>query len=206
MQRIRDADDAGIIQVDAGADLNGTLNSLAVVFHIHRHMLVAAGRQRIGVCLLRISLVDYSASGHICCFNTDEVAVGGLGEVEYRHALGCEVRLAGVVLAEAAGDVGIHTVAADILSYLIYDQNVRIAGKQPGHLGFCVQQQAGFFLPDTLRRQSYQTVGLVIGVLNDGQAKEDIGMIQHGVAEQWDEVMEILEAHLMYDLGLLLLA
>ena len=31
-------------------------------------------------------------------------------------------------------------------------------------------------------------------------------MIQHGVAEQWDEVMEILEAHLMYDLGLLLLA
>ena len=89
---------------------------------------------------------------------------------------------------------------------MLHRQAERIAGKQPGHLGFCVQQQAGLLLPDTLRCQSYQAVGLVIGILNDGQAKENIGVIQHGIAEQGDEVMEILKAHLMHDLGLLLLA
>ena len=132
--------------------------------------------------------------------------MGLVGNVQNDHLLG--VNAAGAVLGldKPAGDVGVHAVARDVLADLIHHQHVALVKEQVGDGLVGDLLELGLLGDDLRGAQAFDEVGLVIGVLNDGDAAQNGAVFQDGTAVLLHQFVHDGRALVMDALSALLLA
>ena len=85
--------------------------------------------------------------------------------------------------ALAADDVGVHSRSADVLADLVHDEQVGLPPGQPGQQPPRLAQQLFLARLEVLRRDGLDEGGLVVGVLDHGQAEGDGGAGAQGPAD-----------------------
>ena len=132
--------------------------------------------------------------------------MGLVGQVQ-DDALLC-LNAAGAVLGldEPAGDVGVHAVAGDVLADLIHHQHVALVEEQVGDGLVGDLLELGFLADDLLRAQALDEIGLVVGVLNDGDTAQHRRVFQDRPAVLLHQLVHDAGALMMDALSALLLA
>ena len=118
--------------------------------------------------------------------------MGLLGDVEHGHPLGLDPAV-GVGGGESAADVGVHTVAGNIFPDLMDDQHVRLRDQNPAHVGLGLQEQLRFLLRNGLRGHGPDNISVVVGVFHDGQAEQQLGILNNGLAELGHRLRHVAE-------------